>query len=199
MSVRQLLNSKQIINILTHQNAQLLTSAGARLVMLPHSKSYTVLFTLLQQFCERIIKSSEDNKMLKGGKDHSKRKSCRIRINYFTEQSKMGFIQNILGPTENPPLKLTSSDLASTIDIKLCSKITTLGPPCSGTQELQVQPSCALLVCTLVDSALPQDHVWCFFHQTCSSSHWAWMVLHRQAAAQSCTLFSLYDDALQTV
>lgn len=49
--------------------------------------------------------------MLKGGNDHNERKSCRIRINYFTEPSKMGFIQNILGSTESLPLKPTSSNL----------------------------------------------------------------------------------------
>lgn len=95
MSIRQLLNSKQIITILKYQNAQLPASAEVRLVMLPRSKSYTVLFTLLWQFYERIIKSSEDNKMLKGGKDHNERRSCRIRINYFTEPNKMDFIPNI--------------------------------------------------------------------------------------------------------
>lgn len=56
-------------------------------MMLPQSKSYTVVFAMLQLFSEIIIKSSENNKMRKGGKEE--RKSCRIRINYFTEQSNM--------------------------------------------------------------------------------------------------------------
>lgn len=65
----------------------------------------------------------------------------------------------MLGSTESLPLKPMSSNLASTMDTKVCSKVTTLGPPRSGTQESQVQPSCALLAHTLVDSALLQDHV----------------------------------------
>jgi len=159
MSVRQLLNSKQIINIFTYHKPQLLTSAGARLVMLPHSKSYAVLFTMLQQFCKRITKSSENNKMLKGEKDRNERKSCRIRISHFTEGSKMSFIQNLLGSMECLPLKPTSSNLASMIGTKLCSNITALGLLCSGAQELQVQPSRTLLVHRLVYSASPQDHM----------------------------------------
>lgn len=97
------------------------------------------------------------------------------------------------------PLKPTSSNLASMTDTKLCSQITSTCEVISGikNRNTSIAGTCALLVHTLVDSALIQDHMWCFFHP--SSSHWAWMVLCRQAAAWSCTLFSLYDDALQTV
>lgn len=60
--------------------------------------------------------------MLEGGKDHDNKKTCSIAISYFKEQSKMNYMQNILGSTDSPPLKLMSSNLAYLVDPKLCSK-----------------------------------------------------------------------------
>lgn len=83
---------------------------------------------------------------------------------------------------KNLLLKPTNSNLASTIDKKLCSKVTTLGPPCSGTQELHIQPSynlhglslcihsCALLyhrfTCDVPSTKPPPPHS---YHGWCST------------------------------